>query len=371
MDRPEADSATFYELLARHWRLDAAVEQLAFDAAGASLAFGLADGRVALAPVADAEPPQDRCRVAADTGRATISPRRKPVPPLVLAAIDAAPVRLAAFGAAGFIAGGGNGRLVRLSASGAVETLVDLDCGPVQAIVPASGGRALVAAGGMLVAYDPDGGTAQALSRLEAGALALAPDGQVVAAAGPDGLAIPACDAEAREAAVFDLGPVSTLSWSPDGIWLAAALGEGGIVLVRPRDGRVIPVPGYPAPVRDLAWSADSGLLATSGAFRIIVWDIAALGRGADKPEAIGTGRAGLVPVEGVAMHPGRSLVAAGRADGTVVIAQVGSRDELTVKAPGQGAARAMGWSRDGRHLALGGADGEAAIITFPPHLFK
>src|SRR5438105_15949197 len=96
MDTMEADSTTLYGLLARHWRLGAAVERLAFDEAEEAVAFGLADGRMAIAPIEDAEPPQDRYRQAIDSGRATISPRRRPVPPILQLAIDAPPLHLAA-----------------------------------------------------------------------------------------------------------------------------------------------------------------------------------------------------------------------------------------------------------------------------------
>ena len=34
-------------------------------------------------------------------------------------------------------------------------------------------------------------------------------------------------------------------------------------------------------------------------------------------------------------------------------------------------AVTALGWSADGRHLALGTAGGEAAIVTFPDQFFK
>src|SRR5215472_6497063 len=82
MDTMEAEIATLYELLGRHWTVGTAVTNTAFDPAGQGVAFALADGALAIAPLTDVEPAQDRCRVALDDGRTTISPRRKPVPPL-------------------------------------------------------------------------------------------------------------------------------------------------------------------------------------------------------------------------------------------------------------------------------------------------
>ena len=89
------ETATLYGLLARQWTVGAGIERITFDAAEAAAAFVLADGRVALARTEDAEPPDDRYRVAADDGRATISRRSRPVPPVIQVIVDEAPVRLA------------------------------------------------------------------------------------------------------------------------------------------------------------------------------------------------------------------------------------------------------------------------------------
>ena len=85
---------------------------------------------------------------------------------------------------------------------------------------------------------------------------------------------------------------------------------------------------------------------------------------------ALETGRAGLVPVETVAAHPTKKLIAAGYANGRIIVAQIGSRDELLVKPLGS-AVTALAWSGDGRHLAMGTVDGTAAIVTFPAQMFK
>ena len=75
--------------------------------------------------------------------------------------------------------------------------------------------------------------------------------------------------------------------------------------------------------------------------------------------------------VERVAAHPSRDLIAAGYANGQVGVMRLGQRDELLVRQDGGGAVTALAWSPDGEHLALGTADGLAAVVSFPPHLFK
>ncbi len=58
-------------------------------------------------------------------------------------------------------------------------------------------------------------------------------------------------------------------------------------------------------------------------------------------------------------------------ANGLVTLCPIGQPDELML-IEGKGAAvTAMDWSRDGQNLALGFADGRAAILTFPKVMFK
>ena len=69
---------SLFDLIARSWPMDAAVTQAVFNEEGGAVAFS--DGKsLSLAPVADPERPETRVRVAADSGRQTISPRKSPV----------------------------------------------------------------------------------------------------------------------------------------------------------------------------------------------------------------------------------------------------------------------------------------------------
>jgi len=147
------------------------------------------------------------------------------------------------------------------------------------------------------------------------------------------------------------------------------SVAKTGIVLVRLADARIVRIPTYPATVASLSWSAESRVLVTSGAYRMIAWDVSSLDE--DQPTNLATGRARFVLVETVDIHPERGLVAAGYADGMVAVARIGQSDELVVRSPGRGAVHTLRWSSDGQHLAFGTSDGEAAIVTFPPYIFK
>ena len=371
MDTMEAETATLYELLGRHWMVGAPVTSVAFDAAGQAVAFALADGALAIAPLADIEPPQDRCRIALDEGRTTISPRRKPVPPLMKAAISDGPFHLASIGTSGFIASDHN-RLLGVSTSGVTQPAANHGS-PIDVVAPVQADGILTASGGSIIFHDSDGevGWLQQRAGGNASALAVSRDGRRLAMGADDCLLIRAFGPRPEPAASFELGSISSLSWSPDGNWLAASVARAGVVLVHPADARIVRIPGYPASVASLSWSADSRVLVTSGAYRVIAWDVSSLDDGREQPISRATGRARFVVVEAAGMHPERRLVAAGYGDGMIVVARIGEPDELVVKPPGGGSVRALQWSRDGQQLAFGTSDGEAAIVTFPPHIFK
>ncbi|MCP3368542.1 WD40 repeat domain-containing protein [Bradyrhizobium cajani] len=371
MDTMEAESATLYELLGRHWTVGTAVTNTVFDPAGQGVAFALADGALAIAPLTDAEPAQDRCRVALDEGRATISPRRKPVPPLTKVIISDAPLHLSALGTSDFIATD-HGRLLRVSASG-VTRVVSSHEAPIDLLAPVPAGGILTASGGSIIFYDSNGEVAWLQERVggHASAMAVVPDGRHFAIAADGRLLVRSFGPRPEPSTSFELGSVSALSWSPDGSWLAVSAGKTGIVLVRLADARTVRIPTYPAAVASLSWSADSRVLVTSGAYRMIAWDVLSLEDESDQPTNLATGRARFVLVETADIHPERRLVAAGYADGTVAVARIGQSDELIVRSPGRGAVQTLRWSSDGQHLAFGTSDGEAAIVTFPPYIFK
>ncbi|HEU0223791.1 MAG TPA: High-affnity carbon uptake protein Hat/HatR [Paracoccaceae bacterium] len=364
---------TLFDLLARTWQRPAAIGSAIFNADQTAVAFACADGSLAIAPVADAEPPTRRIRRDLETGRTTIRPRSKPVLPATLVgAFAEGPPIMAPYGQSGFLAGGADGRLHQVTARGQVVRLA-ASRGPIVAIDRhAATRRVAVAAGAEIVIYAEDlGDTLRLAAPALASGVAFSPDGSEVAAAHLQGLSI--WKANGASGGRRDLpfaGHPAAISWSPDGNWIACSLAAGGFQLVRLADGANGAVSGYPAPVRALGWSRAAGALVTSGAFRVTAWSMECPPLGGDMAGALVTGRAGLVPLETVAAHPLRNLVAAGYANGLLNIAQIGGRDELLIR-PDGGAVTALAWSKDGSHLAFGAADGTAALIGFPPQIFK
>ncbi len=354
MNQPNARTLTLFDLLARRWQADAAIAAVRFASRGEVAAFATATGAVLLAAEPDAEPPESRVRISGDLGQITLRPReQEPAALRVVPDLADGAVPLAAAGDR-ILVGAGDGRVLALAPDGSQETLRRLD-GAIAALDHASGITAAADATVVTLA-GPDG--TRALSLPGVRALALTRDGRLAAA-----------DAEriTVDGHTLPIAGAVRLAWRDDGAWLAAALGAHGVALA-PADGSdPLRLGDFPAPVGDLAWSVPGQAFVAAGAFRIAAWDAGAF-PATDRP--LVTGHPGLVVVEAVAAHPTKPLIAAGYANGQVVIAQVGRRDELLLRQDG-GAVTALAFSPDGRHLAIGDAAGGAAIASFPPQMFK
>ncbi|WP_214475438.1 WD40 repeat domain-containing protein [Mesorhizobium sp. dw_380] len=375
MNQQTMQNLTLFDLLARSWRRPSAIADLRFSADDSAIAFASLDGTVAIAAVADQEPPESRIRVSHDLGQTTIRPREKPLVPLIATPRFAdGDVPLATYAHSGFLVGAASGEVLHLTVGGEVaEPLAKID-GPIVAIDHSTRAGAIAVSNGHDVFLSCGEGDAMRLKRhatSSTDALAFSPGGRRLACSLGEGLSIWTVEGNAALIHNVPLSarPVS-IRWSSDGTWLACALETGGFALVSLADGRADIVAGFPSPVRTVCWSHPANALFASGAFRIAGWSMVALPIGGEASGALETGRAGLVLVEAVAAHPEKKLIAAGYANGRITVAQIGARDELLVRPLGS-TVTALAWSGDGRHLAIATVDGTAAIVTFPAQIFK
>jgi len=328
----------------------------------------LADGRTAVVATEDSDPAESRIAVD-EAGRRTIAPRQSaPRPAIVLGAQGPGPALLSAAAGGGFVVAHRDGALSRLSAEGEMRPLPSV---PEMRALDARAEAFLVIVSARGVELrEASGRTHSGGAGLGVRIVAVSPDGARLAYGCGEALCL-ADSAEPFEGLRRYVcpGPVERIVWREDGAWLAATCGAGGIALIDVGADRFGVVGGFPTPPRSVAFSEAANALVAAGAFRIAAWDLARPPFDGERAGALETGRPGLTPVAEVASLPGRRTVAAAYANGQLVIAALGGRDEMILQAAGPEPA-ALAASGDGRLLAL--AAGESvSLLSLPDVLFK
>jgi len=350
------------ELLGGRWRFDVPVAAAAWSHDGSVAAFGLADGTVALARASWEGGPEVTPRLA---GGIEVRPPTVSSPPVSRVSVHNGATRtLVAQPGAGFLSGGDDG-VMHIGRDGIVtrdsefpERRVSvLAAGPAGWRACAAGREAIITGRSRHVLTLPS----------EVSTLAFDLPGHCLAVARQDGTNIWSGDGTPMRDLQFR-GLPRTLVWSPDGAWLAVGLDAGGVHAWRLADNVDVALGGFSGAGRALSFSSDARLLATSGARRVLYWQLG--------PEYLAEpGECGLpstrAPVRVVAFHPSRLLVAAGYESGAVLLCQPGTEDVLLARSAGGGAPLTLAWSPEGQRLVFATEGGEAGIMLLPDGLFR
>ena len=147
----------------------------------------------------------------------------------------------------------------------------------------------------------------------------------------------------------------------PAGDAVVTAMQENSLHGWRLSDGQHMRMSGYPAKTESLAFTKNGKWLATAGADTIVMWPFFGGGPMGKAPMEMAGGDN--VVCTRVATHPQHEMVAAGFADGLVVLADIGTERILGVAPPGNGPISALAWSADGARLAFGTETGFAALV--------
>jgi WD40 repeat protein len=263
------------------------------------------------------------------------------------------------------VTGGDDGRLVATDASGQTKELAVDDkkrwidqvaLGPDGAVAWSAGKTAHVITGkGEQRAFDAPSTVA---------GLAFAPKGFRLAIAHYNGATLWFPNAAgAKPETLTWKGSHLSAAFSPDGKYVVTSMQEPMLHGWRLVDGQHMRMSGYTARVRSLGWTADGDFLATSGSEQLILWPFdgkdGPMGR---QPKIYARSEA---RVSVVACHPRQPVVAAGFADGALVL--VRTEDGALIKARDKGGApvSAIGWAASGQMLAFGCEDGDAGVLSF------
>ena len=126
-------------------------------------------------------------------------------------------------------------------------------------------------------------------------------------------------------------------------------------------DAKNMRMSGYAARVRSLAWTHDGDYLATGGSDQLILWPFHGKDGPMGKEPKLLSPHSSRLAV--VACHPKQDVVAAGFADGMVLLVRIDDAAEILVKKPGNAPVTAAAFSPDGKFFAFGCEDGEAGIV--------
>ncbi|MGI6246397.1 MAG: WD40 repeat domain-containing protein [Pseudochelatococcus sp.] len=261
------------------------------------------------------------------------------------------------------LTGGDDGRVAATGADGAVETVADENGRWITALAGREDGAFAWAAGKRVNARDAKGRAAALDVPATAQGLAFAPKGYRLAIARYNGATLwfPAIE-----------NGVETLAWkgshldvtvSPDGQFVVTSMQENTLHGWRLSDGKDMRMAGYPAKSRSLSWSHDGDWLATSGADAAIIWPFAKGGPMGKAPRECGVRNR---IVTQVAFHPGALVLAAGYADGAILMIRLTDAAELAARDADDTPVSALAWDRKGGRLAFGTESGAAGILTLP-----
>lgn len=202
--------------------------------------------------------------------------------------------------------------------------------------------------------------------RLEApsgiGGLAFAPKGLRLALAHYNGVTLWFPNATAAPEFLDWKGSHLDVTFSPDGRFLVTSMQENTLHGWRIVDAKHMRMSGYSGKVRSLSWTADGRFLATSGSEQVILWPFT----GKDGPMGAQPRMLAPLParVGAVACHPAQPVVAAGYADGTVMLVRVEDGAEIVARHPDGAPVSALAWSRAGDRLAFGTENGSAGVVV-------
>jgi WD40 repeat protein len=323
--------------------LGAHVVGACFDRSGSQVAFGLGDGCVHLAPRA----------AAGDWIRAELH--------------DGAVLSLCTdTHVTGFISAGDDGMLQRVAADGVHRNLFTSGGKWIDHVISFAeprGGLLACAAGKQVHIFDAAGTRVKTLTHpTTVTGIAFDAKGKRIAASHYNGASLWYTASKSDNPRVLEWkGSHTGVVMHPAGEALVTSMQENSLHGWRLSDGQHMRMSGYPAKTESMAFTRSGKYLASSGADSIVLWPF--FGGGPMGKPPLEIGQVENILCTRVACHPKEEVVAAGYANGLVVMAHLATQ-RIAVVTEGNGdAVSALCWSPDGARLAFGTEEGLAAVV--------
>jgi WD40 repeat protein len=330
-----------------HHELDAFVVAARFSRDGRTLAFAMGDGSARIASVTD------------------LSADWRAVPVHDGAALSFAP----GITPDGFISGGDDGKLRRISAGGEIADLAGFGMKWVEQLATHAldKGKGLIAAGvGKAVhLFDESGNKLKEWTHPSTvTGLSFDTKGKRVATSHYNGATLWFVAAKTDTPRRLEWkGSHIALAIHPEGEAVVTAMQENALHGWRLPEGQHMRMSGYAAKTTSLSFSKGGKWLASSGSDAMVLWPFFGGGPMGKAPIELAGGDG--VNCTQVACNPKEELVAGGFEDGLVVVADIASSRILPVVPPGHGPVTTLAWSADGIRLAIGTEQGYAGIVDF------
>lgn len=260
------------------------------------------------------------------------------------------------------VTGGDDGKVVALDASGEPKTLAtDAKRRWVDSVALHADGTLAWSAGKTATVETPKGAKVLDVPST-VGGLAFLPKGFRLAVAHYNGVSLWFPNMTGTPEFHEWKGSHLAVTSSPDARFLVTSMHESALHGWRLVDGKDMRMTGYPARVKSMSWSGDGKWLATSGADTVIMWPFQSKeGPMGKEPRMIGQMKS---LVTAVACHPRDPILAAGYADGTVLMVRFDDGAEIVVRRATGNAVSALAWGGRGAVLALADEAGEGGLLT-------
>lgn len=158
-------------------------------------------------------------------------------------------------------------------------------------------------------------------------------------------------------------GMHTAISFHPDGDFVVTRMRDPALHGWCLKENGEHVMEGYSGPVRSISWASGGYWLASSGARYLALWPIRQSQNPiSNVPFLLAGYRA---ESTAVACHPALQFVAVGYADGTVLLIRIQDEAEILLKNPSGSPVRTLEWSRCGKRLAVGCADGMGRLVSF------